>query len=111
MDWPALLRGALWIAGLSISLAAFSHTQWVAKQEGVRLRIALSWDSFTAPFFAGLTLFAAGMAWGALALWERIAWAAIAVAFAAQVVWSARNVQRGNPLPGPQERSESHETD
>jgi hypothetical protein len=105
LDWPALFRGALWIAGLSVALAAFSHTRWVAKQEGARLRIALSWDSFLAPFFAGLTLFAAGMAWGALALWETIAWAIIGVVFAAQALWSVRNLRLG-----PQEKGESHET-
>jgi hypothetical protein len=105
MDWPALLRGALWIAGLSIALASFSHMRWTAKQEDVRLRMAVSWDSFLAPFFAGLTLFAAGMAWGAQAAWEAIAWAVIAVIFAAQVAWSVRSARRG-----PSERSESHET-
>jgi hypothetical protein len=105
MDWPALFRGALWIAGLSISLAAFSHLRWVAQQNAVPLRIAVSWDSFMAPFFAGLMLFAAGMAWGALALWERIAWAAIGIVFAWQAVYSARAIRSG-----PREKGESHET-
>ncbi|MCU0508450.1 MAG: hypothetical protein MUC34_08605 [Anaerolineae bacterium] len=105
MDWPALLRGALWITGLSIALASFSHMRWTAKQEGVPLRMAVSWDSFLAPFFAGLTLFAAGMAWGAQATWEAIAWAVIAVIFIAQVGWSVRSARRGLS-----ERSESHET-
>jgi hypothetical protein len=105
LDWPALLRGALWIAGLSLALASFSHARWAAKLEGVPLRIAVSWDSFLAPFFAGLTLFAGGMAWGALALWETLAWAAVAVAFAAQAVWSARAIWQGR-----KQRSESHET-
>jgi hypothetical protein len=106
MDWPALWRGALWIAGLSIALAAFSHARWIAKQQGVSLRIAVNWDSFLAPFFAGLTLFAAGMAFSARARWEIIAWVTVAAAFAAQAVLSARNLRRG-----PQERSETHETD
>lgn len=105
MDWSALLRGALWIAGLSIALAAFSHMRWTAKHEGVPLRMAVSWDSFLAPFFAGLALFAAGMAWGAQAAWETIAWAIIGIIFAAQVAWSVRSVWRG-----PSKRGESHET-
>ena len=105
MDWPALVRGAVWIAGLSIALAACSHARWVAKQEGVSLRIAFSWDSFLAPFFAGLALFAAGMAWGARALWEVIAWAVVGVVFAGQAILSAHHVRRG-----PRERSESNET-
>lgn len=106
MDWPALWRGALWILGLSVALAAFSHARWAAKQQGVSLRIAVNWDSFLAPFFAGLTLFAVGMAFGARAAWEIVAWAAVAVALAAQAVFSTRNLRRG-----PQERSETHETD
>jgi hypothetical protein len=106
MDWPMLWRGALWIGGLSIALASFSHARWIAKQKGVPLRIAVSWDSFLAPFVAGLALFAAGMAWGAQALWEILAWSILAVIFAAQALWSARCM-----LQGPKERGESHETD
>lgn len=105
MDWPALFRGALWVAGLSIALAALSHLRWVAQRNAVPLRIAVSWDSFLAPFLAGLTLFAAGMAWGAGALWEKLAWALLAVAFAWQAAASARNLRAGS-----QEKGESHET-
>jgi hypothetical protein len=107
MDWPALFRGALWVAGLSLSLAAFSHMRWIAKQEGIPLRTAISWDSFLAPFFVGLALFAAGMAWGAVRLWETLAWIAIGLLCAAQAVISARSWLRR-----PKERSEeSHEAD
>jgi hypothetical protein len=106
MDWPALFRGALWIGGLSLALAAFSHARWAAKQEGASLRMAVSRDSFMAPFFAGLALFAAGMGWGAGTLWEMIAWVVVGVVFAAQAVWSARITWRGR-----KERREAHETD
>jgi hypothetical protein len=106
MDWPALFRGALWIGGLSLALAAFSYARWAAKQEGVSLRMAVSRDSFMAPFFAGLALFAAGMAWGAMALWEIVAWVLVGVVFVAQALWSARSEWRGR-----KERSEAHETD
>ena len=106
MDWAALARGALWILGLSISLAAFSHARWDAKQSGIPLRTAMGWDSFLAPFLGGLVLFAAGMAWGAPRLWETVIWLALAAFFAAQAILSARNARRG-----PQERNEAHETD
>ena len=106
MDWPALFRGALWVAGLAIALAAFSHLRWTAKQERVPLRTAISWDSFLAPFLGGLALFAAGMAWGALRVWELIAWIALGVLFAIQAAASAARVVRGS-----KERSETHETD
>jgi hypothetical protein len=93
IDWPALARGALWVLGISISLAALSHVRWAAKRDGVRLRKALSWDSFLAPFCAGLALFAAGMAWGATRLWETIAWSVLALLFIVQAVlaWRSRS--------------------
>ncbi len=95
MDWPLLARGALWVFGLALSLAAFSHARWTAKRDGVALRKALSWDAFLAPFCAGLTLFAISLAWGAAALWERLVWLALALLFAAQVVLALRGMRSG----------------
>lgn len=94
IDWPALARGILWIVGLSISLAAFSHMRWTAQQMGVPLRTALGWDSFLAPFFAGLVLFSAGLAWGATRPWETAAWGILAVLFAWQAFVSVRSSAR-----------------
>jgi hypothetical protein len=94
IDWPALARGTLWIVGLSISLAASSHVRWIAKQQGVPLRSALGWDSFLAPFFGGLILFAIGLAWGAERPWETVAWIVLAVLFAWQVAAAIRNLGR-----------------
>lgn len=98
IDWLALARGALWVFGLSISLAAFSHVRWAAQRAGVPLRKAVGWDSFLAPFFAGLVLFAAAMAWGGTRLWETLAWAALAVLFAWQVVLSVRAARRADTV-------------
>jgi len=95
IDWPALARGALRIVGLSISLAAFSHMRWAAQQMGVPLRTALGWDSFFAPFFAGLVLFSAGLAWGAARPGETAAWGILAVLFAWQALVSVRSRARG----------------
>ena len=92
IDWPALARGALWVIGLSCSLAAFSHMRWTAQQMGVPLRKALEWDSFLAPFFAGLVLFSIGLAWGATRLWETAAWGILGALFAWQAIASVRAV-------------------
>jgi hypothetical protein len=94
MDWADLARGALWVFGLGVSLAALSHVRWSAKRGGVPLRKALSWDSFLAPFCAGLTLFAAGLAWGATLLWETLAWLILALLFAVQVGLAVRGMRR-----------------
>jgi hypothetical protein len=94
IDWPGLARGALWIIGLSCSLAAFSHMRWTAQRMGVPLRSALGWDSFLAPFFGGLVLFAFGMAWGAAELWEIAAWLILAALLVWQVVASICNFRR-----------------
>lgn len=94
IDWPGLARGALWVLGLSVSLAALSHLQWAAKRDGVPLRRALSWDSFLAPFCAGLALFAVSMALGAGRLWETLAWLVLALLFIVQVALALRGMRR-----------------
>lgn len=94
IDWPGLARGALWVLGLSIALAALSHLRWAAQRAGVPLRKAFGWDSFLAPSCAGLVLFAVGLSCGAAKVWERLAWAALAVLFAVQVARALINLRR-----------------
>jgi hypothetical protein len=94
IDWPALARNALWILGLSIVLAAWSHMCWRAAQRGVRLRRAAGWPAFEAPSSAGLVLFAASLAWGATRSWERILWMVLGVAFLAQAGLGWRAAKR-----------------
>lgn len=110
IDWPALARGALWVFGLSVSLAAASHVRWVVKRAGVPLRNAIGWDSFLAPFFAGLVLFAAGMAWGAGRLWEMLAWAILALLFAWQALVAFRESRRASHVPDGGVEENAHET-
>jgi hypothetical protein len=111
IDWAALGRGILWVFGLSISLAALSHVRWAAKRTGVPLRSAIGWDSFLAPFFAGLVLFAIGLALGASHLWEQIAWAVLALLFAWQVAAAIRGAGRTEPAPDVSAKEENaHET-
>lgn len=97
IDWAGVARNALWIAGLSLALAAWSYTGWLAASRKESLRSALGWAVFRAPFFAGLALFAAGLAWAALSAAEKGAWAALAAACAWQMVRAWRRAPAGIP--------------
>lgn len=90
-DWLTLARGALWVSGLSLALAAWSHASWWASIRRLPLRRALDRNAFIAPFDLGLALFAAAMAWGALATWERVAWGAVSLIL---VILSVRSLLR-----------------
>jgi hypothetical protein len=57
IDWLGVARNALWILGLSIVLAAWSHLRWWAMSRQIKLRRAWEWPRFQAPFSAGLILF------------------------------------------------------
>ncbi len=94
IDWPGVARNALWILGLSIALAAWSYVMWDAGRRRMRLRQAFAWPLMQVSVAAGLLLFAISLSWGALTLWERVAWAVLAVAFAWQMIagWRAARV-------------------
>jgi hypothetical protein len=101
IDWPSLVRNALWILGLSIVLAAWSYASWVAAQRRVRAWRAIEWPFFVVPVSGGLMLFAAGMTWGATRIWERVLWIALALAFLAQMTQGWREARHGGWLPQP----------
>lgn len=99
IDWAGVARNALWILGLSIVLAAWSYVTWDAGQRRVRLRRAVTWPLLHVPVTAGLLLFSISLCWGARALWERIAWAALALAFVWQMVMGWRAAHSGGWRP------------
>jgi hypothetical protein len=86
IDWPGVARNALWILGLSIALAAWSHTRWWAIERKLKLRRVFDWPRFQVPFSAGLTLFCISLAWSATRGWERGLWILLGVAFTWQWV-------------------------
>lgn len=102
IDWPGVARNALWIIGLSIVLAAWSYTTWDAGRRDVRLRRAINWPLLQVPVALGLLLFSASLSWGSQALWERIVWAVLAVAFAWQLIagWRAARTGGWRSAPG-----------
>lgn len=90
IDWLGVARNALWILGLSIALAAWSYVVWWARMSHCGLRRALARAAFQTPFNIGLLLFSVSLAWGSTRLWERLAWIALSVAFAWQVIVAVR---------------------
>ncbi len=80
---------ALWIAGLSIVLAAELRLLAGAR-ERIRLRDVLARPAFQLAFNGGLALFTGGLAWGSSVLWERLAGLAVALVFA----WLAASAGR-----------------
>jgi hypothetical protein len=99
IDWPSLVRNALWILGLSIVLAAWSYASWLAARLRVRAWRAIEWPILVVPVSGGLMLFAASMAWGAARIWERVLWIALALAFLAQMTQGWREARREGWLP------------
>ena len=94
IDWPSLARNALWILGLSVVLATWSHVSWLAARRGVRAWRAVEWPVFVVPASTGLALFAVSLAWGATRTWERILWIILALAFLAQMAQGWRQARR-----------------
>lgn len=115
IDWPGVARNALWIVGLSIVLAAWSYVTWDAGQRRARLRHAINWPLLQAPVAVGLLLFTASMAWSARALWERIVWVVLALAFAGQAIleWRAGSTEgwrsEGVARPAHKQDADAHE--
>jgi hypothetical protein len=94
IDWLGVARNALWILGLSIVLAAWSHLRWWAMSRQIKLRRAWEWPRFQAPFSAGLILFCISLAWSAARWWERGLWIALGAAFIWQLVIAWRLAAR-----------------
>jgi hypothetical protein len=91
LDWPLLARGALWVSGCSLVLAAWSQAAWWASAHHEHLRPALARSTFVAPFSLGLALIAIALSWGAVSLWERLIWIVLGVFFAVSFVRSLKS--------------------
>ncbi len=94
IDWAGVARNALWIVGLSIVLAAWSHARWWAIMHGVKLRRMPDWPRVQAPVSAGLLLFCISLAWSAAPWWERGPWILLASSFTWQLISAWRLAMR-----------------
>ena len=80
IDWQSLFFNSLWVAGVSLLLAAFSYYYWVANQEERKLRIQLSRPQFLRFFWLSLILIALGLAGTSQTTWEIAIWIILALA-------------------------------
>ena len=81
MDFRSVVANTLWILGLALILAALSWAYWVAVQEHVRFRVALSRPGVARALDGGLMLFCAGLAATARTGWEQVLWGVLAGGF------------------------------
>ena len=94
IDWLGVTRNALWVLGLSIVLAAWSHLSWWASLRRIKMRQAVGLPRFQVPFSCGLTLFCSSLAWSATRWWERGLWIVLGMAFVWQVIAGWRQAAR-----------------
>jgi hypothetical protein len=94
IDWLNLIYNALWLSGCALALATLSIANYDARQHGMRLRDRLKQPRLQAALAIAAVLFGAGMCATSQTLWERIAWAALTLAFVFQFIWSARSTNK-----------------
>jgi len=98
IDWWNVITHSFWIAGLSLSLAVFSYADWRAARRDAGLRDAIR-DSLHSPaFLVGPALGCLGAGLSVGRWWERLAWLALACAFAT-LAGLAYTHQRREPSP------------
>ena len=90
IDWLNVFYNALWIIGLAVILAAFSHSDWQAAQRGLSLRQALDAPAFQQLWALGLLLVSLSLMLLATRWWERGVWLVFALLFAWQGGSAAR---------------------
>lgn len=90
-DWSLLARGALFVTGFALALAAWSYATWWATSRGEPLARALDRRAFTAPVFLGFVLIAAALAWGAESTWQRISGVVLGVLLSVAFARSLRS--------------------
>lgn len=87
VSWVSVAINALWVVGLAVILGTLSYHDWLAREQGLPLRQALSRRGFVMTAAIGLVLVCLGLA-GAAGNWKRVVWLGLALFFAAQA-WRA----------------------
>ena len=92
INWSSVGTGSLWIAGLAIIFATISYAHWQAGERGERLRAVLGVFACQVGLDLGMLLLCTGLFFTARSIWERLAWAALALFSAASALdkWRAR---------------------
>jgi hypothetical protein len=84
--WWALVRNALWLAGLAVGLAALSMASYQARLEEVRLWKKLHEPGIQLPITIGAMLFCLGLCFGGRSWWEQAIWGLLATVFTALAI-------------------------
>ena len=86
IDWLSLALHALWIAGCMLALAVLSISQWQARDASIPLRVrdVLARPGAQIALLGAAILFGLGMLGTSSTWYERVAWGALAIAFAVQ---------------------------
>jgi len=93
IDWLDVGFGALWILGLSIGLAAVSFANYRSGMEKRKLWQVLGRSDFQFVLDLAAMFFCIGLVGSVDAIWERIVWGILAVAFGVQawITWHRAN--------------------
>jgi hypothetical protein len=86
IDWLNLFSNSLWILGLALALATLSYASWEASLHKEKFRSRLNRAPIQAALSLAGVLFCAGLAATSDSTLEIVLWAALAAAFAAQIV-------------------------
>ena len=86
----AAAKGALWISGCALALAAFSYASWQTAQRGERLRDCLKRPGYQAAFSLAAGLVCAGLAATSSILAFTILWGILGALFILQAAISLR---------------------
>jgi hypothetical protein len=84
--WYLVAANGLWIAGLSVIVAAFSYHNWIARETGRRRRDLFNEPSWYRPRQLGMCLTCVG--WGLsqpTRRWEVVLWLALGMWFASKL--------------------------
>jgi hypothetical protein len=93
INWLHAFFNSLWILGLALILAAFSHAHWLAHVRGARTRPLLGTPTFQLPFTIGMALVSLGLFFLSRGWLEHLLWGAFTALFAWQA-WPARRDRR-----------------
>ena len=106
IDWLYVGLSALWIAGLSLELAALGIALYLASEEKQRLSQVLSRSGFRLALDLGLLLFCAGLAALAAVWWEKLLWGLLGVGFVISAWLDRRRipVKGANDIQGGKQR-------
>lgn len=96
VDWVGPAFHALWVLGLAVLLATWSLASWEARRARRRFLAVLGRPRHVAATWAGLSLFALGLALSSTRWWEQALWGALAAASVAQGAWVLRQGARSS---------------